>query len=100
MFTIFFCNFAKHPLEMFTTLSLFSSQQFEISREEKTHSDWLIWYVKCSNLSHNIAKVEDSSTFLAMHTATFCCIAGCKNGVLHMKPFLQPATQCLLQHKL
>ena len=44
--------------------------------------------------------VEDSPTFLATRNATFCCTAGWKYGVLHVKSFLQLATQSLLRHKL
>ena len=57
-------------------------------------------HVACSNLSRNVAKVEDSSTFLATRNATFYCIAGYKNGVLHLKSFLELATQRLMRHKL
>jgi len=34
-----------------------------------------------------LGKVEDCSTFAATCNATFCCIAGCENGVLHMQFF-------------
>ena len=49
-------------------------------------------------------KVEDSSTVLATHNATFDYIVGCKHGVLHVKFFGQLSVQrllcCKLQDKL
>ena len=45
-------------------------------------------------------KVEDSSTVLATHNATFDYIVGCKHGVLHVKFFWQLSVQCLLCCKL
>ena len=37
-----------------------------------------------ANCLTTLRKVEDSSAFLATRNVTFCCIAGCKNGVLHV----------------
>ena len=49
-------------------------------------------------------KVEDSSTVLATHNATFDYIVGCKHEVLHVKFFWQLSVQrllcCKLQDKL
>ena len=49
-------------------------------------------------------KVEDSSTVLATHNATFDYIVGCKHGVIHVKFFWQLSVQrllcCKLQDKL
>ena len=47
-----------------------------------------------------LRKEKDSSTFPVTCNATFCCIAGCENGVLHVQFFSQFATQRLLRCKL
>ena len=47
-----------------------------------------------------LRKEKDSSTFPVTCNVTFCCIAGCENGVLHVQFFSQLATQRLLRCKL
>ena len=47
-----------------------------------------------------LRKEKDSSTFPVTCNTTFCCIAGCENGVLHVQFFSQLATQRLLRCKL
>ena len=44
-----------------------------------------------------LRKEKDSSTFPVTCNATFCCIAGCENGVLHVQFFSQLATNVALQ---
>ena len=101
----YFSQLAGHQLEIIY-ISFFD-RQLEISREEKTRYNWLIFTklrfrLRWTCPSHaatcleTLRKVEDSSTFLATRNATFYYIAGCKNGVLHVKSSLQLATQRLL----
>ena len=55
----------------------------------------------CCKLSRNVAKSWAGIVllFLQLETyATSCCIADCKNGVLHVKSFLQLTTQRFLRH--
>ena len=93
------------PAGMITGSS--SRRHLEISCEvQKTRSDWLMRCYKIAlqvtmDMSHAtnclaaLRKVEDSFTFLSTRNITFCCIAGCKSVVLHVKSLLQLATQHL-----
>ena len=106
-FAIFFATFfffATRTLEIVHNSS--SGCQLEISCEQNTHYDGSFsqncvvgfdGHAIRSILSRNVSK---RPTCLATRNATFCCIADFKNGVLHVKSFLQLATQSLLRHKL
>ena len=88
------------------------SPSWNLSRGAKRRplSEWLIftklrcilrWTCHVQGLVSQLTlrKVEDSSAFLATRNTTFCGIAGCKNGVLHVKSCLQLVRQRLLRHK-
>ena len=106
-FAIFLRNLQRALWKLFTTISQVASfKPFASKRRAVIGSFSQIALQVAMDLLHaatclaTLQKVEDSSTFLGTRNATFCCIAGCKNGVLHMKSFFQLATQRLLRYKL
>ena len=59
------------------------------------------WHVTRSNLSRKVTKLLTIFLlFLQLATQHFVAVAGLKNGVLHVKFFLQLVSQRLLQDKL
>ena len=110
-FAIFFRNLQGPPPPPLPgkCLQLFL-RQLEISWEQKTGSDCLIftklrcrlrWTSHTQQLvSQRCEKLRIFLLFLQLAKQHFVAVAGCKTGVLHVKSFLQFVSQCLLRDKL
>ena len=106
-FAIFFRNLQRAHWELFTTLSPVASLKSPASKIRALIGSFsqncvagAIGISQAATCLATLRKVKDSSTFLATCKAKFCCIAGCKNAVLHVKSFFQLATHRLLRYKL
>ena len=106
-FATFFRNLHRARWKLCTALSPVASLKSPRAKDALSLTHFTkIGLQVAMDMSHaatclaTLRKVEYSPTFLATHKATFCCTAGRKNGVSHVKSFLQLAAQRLLRQKL
>ena len=74
-------------------------RQLEISCEQKTGSDCLI-FTKLPCRFRWTCHTQDILLFLQLATQHFVAVAGCKTGVLHVKSFLQLVSQQKVARKI